>query len=217
MSKELQVAASGNLPQINQPTPVELSQTGDNNTQIAYVQNFDGTSVTNVIVTGHRYGETSTPTQGALNRDYYNLFVMGGETFTAFSGGHFIVPKDRALTEKVSPDIEKAVNSLHADAIEFVKALPAIFASENTSYDRSDDTQQAFFGMVTNVRVQDNGIKIYYQTLNAISQKRLNELMHKLAIEGRPTFNELDRTHWTIKRVNVVEELRDAGITVYAP
>lgn len=217
MGKDLLVSASGNLPQIKQPRPVELSQTGDNNTQIAYVQNFDGTSVTNVIVTGHRTGETPTHTQGALIRDYYNLFVMGGETFTAFSGGHFIVPKDRALTEKVSPDIEKSVNSLHADAIEFVKALPTIFASENTSYGCSDDTQQAFFGMVTNVRVQDNGIKIYYQTLNAISQKKLNELMRELSIEGRPTFNELDRTHWTIKRVNLVEELRDAGIMVFAP
>lgn len=217
MGKDLQVAISDNLPRINQPTPVELTQTGDNNTQIAYVQNFDGTSVTNIIVTGHQPVGTPTPKQGALNKDYYNLFVMGGETFTAFSCGHFIVQKDRALTESVSPDIEKAVNSLHADAIELIKTLPTIFASENTRYGRSDETQQAFFGMVTSVRVQDNGIKIGYQTLNAISQKRLNELMRELAIEGRLTFNELDRTHWTIKRVNLVEELRDAGITVYAP
>ena len=217
MGKDLQVAASGNLPQINHPTPVELTQTGDNNTQIAYVQNFDGTSVTNVIVTGQQPGGSSAPTRGVLNRDYYNLFIMGGETFTAFSGGHFIVQKDRALTENVSPDIEKAVNSLHTGAIEFIKTLPTIFASENTRYGRSDDVQQAYFGMVTDVRVQDNGIKIYYQTLNAISQKKLNEIMRELAIDGRPTFNELDRTHWTIKRVNLVEELRDAGITVYAP
>ncbi|MHB1153720.1 MAG: hypothetical protein ACYC00_15565, partial [Eubacteriales bacterium] len=100
--------------------------------------------------------------------------------------------------------------------IEFIKTLPTIFASENTRYGRSDDTQQAFFGMVTDVRVQDNGVKIYYQTLNAIPQKRLNELTNELAIVNRP-FNELDRTHWTIKRVDLVEELRDAGITVYAP
>ena len=31
----------------------------------------------------------------ALNTDYYNLFVIGNETFL---DGHFIVPKDRALT-----------------------------------------------------------------------------------------------------------------------
>lgn len=217
MGKDLQAAASGNLPQISQPKPVELTQTGDNNTQIAYVQNYDGTSVTNVIVTGRHPGEVPAPVQGGLNREYYNLFVMGGETFTAFSVGHFIVQKDRALTENVSPNIESTVNSLHAEAIEFIKTLPSIFAIENTHYGRSDETQQAFFGMVTDVRVQDNGIKIYYQTLNAILQKRLNELMRELAIEGRPTFNELDRTHWTIKRVNLIEELRDAGITVYAP
>ena len=217
MGNDLQVASSCNLPQKSQPTPVELTQTGDNNTQIAYVQNYDGTSVTNVIVTGQQLGGTPASTQGALNRDYYNLFVMGGETFMAFSSGHFTVQKDRALTENVSPDIKKDISTLHTEAIGFIKTLPAIFASENIRYGRSDDTQQAFFGMVTEVRVQDNGIKIYYQTLNAISQKRLNELICELSIEGRPTFNELDRTHWTIKRVNLVEELRDAGITVYAP
>ncbi|MHB1367643.1 MAG: hypothetical protein ACYCWE_17615 [Eubacteriales bacterium] len=216
MSKDLQVASSDNIPQKNQPKPTELKQTGDNNTQIAYVQNYDGTSTTNIIVTSQRSGDVLASTEGILNRDYYNLFVMGGETFTAFSGGHFIVPKDRVLTENVSWDIEKTVSSLHAKTIEFIKTLPTIFASENTRYGRSDDTQQAFFGMVTDVRVQDNGVKIYYQTLNAIPQKRLNELTNELAIVNRP-FNELDRTHWTIKRVDLVEELRDAGITVYAP
>jgi len=217
MGRDLHIVACGNLPQINQSTPVELTQTGDSNTQIAYVQNFDGTNVTNVILTGQGPGNMASPSHGTLNKEYYNLVVMGGETFSAFTSGHFTMQKDRALTESVSPGIKKMVNSLHTEAIEFVKTLPTIFASENTCYGCSDDTQQAFFGIITEVRVQDNGIKIYYQTLNAISQKKLNELRRELAIDGRPAFNELDRTHWTIKRVYLVEELRKAGITVYAP
>ena len=215
MSDKLQPGTPAVVP--NSDTPTTINLPGDGNTLIAHANVVNSSSITNVIVAGQHTGGIHASASGALNREYYNLFVMGGETFTAFSGGHFIVQKDRALTENVSPDIEKAVNSIHAEAIEFIKTLPTIFASENTRYGRSDDTQQAFFGMVTDVRVQDNGIKIYYQTLNAISQKRLNALMRELAIEGRPTFNELDRTHWTIKRVNLVEELRDAGITVYAP
>ena len=217
MGNDLQVASSCNLPQKSQPTPVELTQTGDNKTQIAYVQNYDGTSVTTVIVTGQQLGGTPACTQGALNRDYYNLFVMGGETFSAFSSGHFLVPKDRALTECVSPDNMTAVSSFAADTIVFIKTLPTIFMSENESYARFDDTQQAYFGIVNDVRVQMNGIKICYQALNAIPQRRLVDLMRELDILGRPSFSELSRTHWAIKHVNLVVELRDAGITVFAP
>ena len=215
MSDKLQPTTSAVVPNSDSPTTINLP--GDCNTLIAHANVVSSSNVTNVIVTSLHPGVIPAPAPGGLNKEYYNLFVMGGEPFTAFSNGHFIVQKDRALTENVSPDIEKSVNSLHAEAIEFIKTLPAIFSSENTDYGRSDNVQQAFFGMVIDVRVQINGIKIYYQTLNAISQKRLIDLMRELDIEGRPTFNELNRTHWTIKRVNLVEELRDAGITVYAP
>ena len=60
-------------------------------------------------------------------------------------------------------------------------------------------------------------IKVFYQLLNPLPQKRLNEIIDKLAIRGTSNFNELDRTHWTIKRIDLVAELREAGITVYAP
>lgn len=197
--------------------PTTINLPGDGNTLIAHAGVVNSSSVTNVIVTGKPVGGIPAPSPGALSREYYNLFVMGGETFSAFSSGHFLVPKDRALTECVSPDIKTAVSSFDADTIEFIKTLPAIFMSENESYARFDDTQQAYFGMVSDVRVQMNGIKICYQTLNAIPQRRLFDLMRELDILGRPSFSELSRTHWAIKHVNLVEELRDAGIAVFAP
>lgn len=215
MGNELQVASSGAL-QKAQPTVVELTQTGDNNTQIAHVDKYDASNITNVfMMSGQQAGQAAK--QSALNNEYYNLIVIGGELFTAFSTGHIMVDKRRALTEDVSPDIKDAVNTLHPDAINFIKTLPTIFADENTVYGKSDDTQMAYFGMVTDVRVQDNGIKVCYQILNAISQKRLNEIIDKLAIRGHTGFNEFDRTHWAIKRIDLVTELREAGITVFAP
>ena len=201
----------------NSDTPTTINLPGDGNTLIAHAGVVNSSSVTNVIVAGKHTGGIPTPAPGALNREYYNLFVMGGETFSVFSSGHFLVPKDRALTECVSPDIMTAVSSFAADTIEFIKTLPTIFMSENESYARFDDTQQAYFGIVNNVRVQMNGIKICYQTLNAIPQSRLFDLMRELDILGRPSFSELSRTHWAIKHVNLVEELRDAVITVFAP
>ena len=215
MSDKLQPATPAVVP--NSDTPTTINLPGDGNTLIAHANVVNSSSITNVIVAGQHTGGIHASASGALNREYYNLFVMGGETFSAFSSGHFLVPKDRALTECVSPDIKTTVSSFDVDTIEFLKTLPAIFMSENESYARFDDTQQAYFGIVNDVRVQMNGIKICYQALNAIPQRRLVDLMRELDILGRPSFSELSRTHWAIKHVNLVEELRDAGITVFAP
>ncbi|MFV0330716.1 MAG: hypothetical protein ACK5KL_12995 [Dysgonomonas sp.] len=152
--------------------------------------------------------------QNSFSNEYYNLFVIGGEIFTQFTQGHFIVPKERALTESVSPDIVNLVNSLSHEAIATIKTFPALFADENCMYGRADSSQYAAYGFVTDVVKQDNGIKMYYQTLNAIPQQKLNEMAFNLAIAGTSAFNELNRTHWTIKKINLVEELRYAGISV---
>ncbi|SHH58608.1 hypothetical protein [Clostridium grantii] len=154
--------------------------------------------------------------QYGTSQEYYNLFVIGGETFVDWQAGHFIVPKDRALTENMSKDIKDDVFSLSPEAIELIKTFPAIFASENTVYGTSDDTQVAYYGFVTGLSVQDNGIKIYYQPINCLSQKRLNEIIFNLGIKGNNKYNEFSRTHWTIKRINLVEELRSAGMPVMA-
>lgn len=158
----------------------------------------------------------ATMVQYGTSQEYYNLFVIGGETFVDWQAGHFIVPKDRALTENMSKDIKDTVFSLSPEAIELIKTFPAIFASENTVYGTSDDTQIAYYGFVTGVSVQDNGIKIHYQALNRLSQKRLNEIIFNLGIKGNNKYNEFSRTHWTIKRINLVEELRSAGMPVMA-
>ena len=155
-----------------------------------------------------------TGTTFTLNTDYYNLFVIGTETF---SDGHFIVRKDRALTESMTPENKAQFSALTDEAIARIRTFPSIFASENHYYGKTDDDHQAIFGIVKEVRIQDNGIKIHFQSLWPIQQQRLNEIIFQLAISGTTSFNELDRTHWAIKRVNLIEELRAVGISVLAP
>ena len=150
----------------------------------------------------------------SLNTNYYNLFVIGVETFSA---GHFIVPKDRALTEYMAPETKALFSSLSDDAITQIKTFPSLFLSENHDYGRTDEDHQACYGLVTDVRVQDNGIKIHFQPLSSIPQQRLNEIIFQLAIDGTTGFKELNHTHWAIKRLNLIEELRAAGISVLAP
>ncbi len=156
-----------------------------------------------------RQAMNAPATQGSTNQDYYNLFVIGNE---AFDSGHFIVPKDRALTESITDELKLEYASLSDHAMAEIKRMPAIFASENHGYGSTDAEHEAILGHVTDIKIQENGIKIFYHIMVYFPQQILNERAFDFAIRGASAFNELNRTHWTIKRINVVEELRSVGI-----
>lgn len=211
MSNNLQLTPSKNL--LAETRSAVFTQTGDKNTQIAHANSVN--QVFNIFIPGMTHPTGSTISTGvSLNQDCYNLFVIGEEDF---QGGHFIVPKDRALTESMSDEAKKQFSALSVDAISQIRTFPSLFASENYQYGRTDDTHMAYFGLVTDVKIQDNGIKVYFYKLSAIPQQRLNEIAFELAFGKAASFNELNRTHWAIKRVNLIEELRAAGISVLAP
>lgn len=186
------------------------------NQTVIQIQNMSGSIGIPYMVIPQQVSTTSNApnTSFALNTDYYNLFVIGNETF---SDGHFIVPKDRALTQSMTPENKAQFSSLSDEAIERIKTFPSLFASENHCFGKTDDDHCAIFGLVSEVRIQDNGIKIHFRSLWSIQQQRLNEIIFQLAIDGTTSFNELNRTHWAIKRLNLIEELRAAGISVLAP
>lgn len=208
MSNEIQKANS-NLPTAATPQTV-IHNSGDNVTQIA--NNQGGTINLFMPAAGGAVYNATTK----ISTEYYNLFVVGGETFNE---SFFLIEKDRALTtaEGVAEDISAQFASLTPEAQATIKTFPSIFASENHQYGRTDGAHLALFGMVTDIRIQENGIKIYFQRFCTIPQQRLNELMLNLAIKGSSSFNELNRTHWTIKRINLVEELRAVKISVLSP
>jgi len=211
MSNDLKLTTSKILPA--ETRPAVFTQTGDKNTQIAHANSVN--QVINVFVPGiaQQPGGTMNACV-SLNLDCYNLFVIGAEDF---QGGHFIVPKDRALTESMADETKKQFSALNADAIAQIRTFPSLFASENHQYGKTDDTHMSYFGLVTDVRIQDNGIKVYFYKLSAIPQQKLNQIAFELALGKAAFFNELNRTHWAIKRVNLIEELRTAGISVLAP
>ena len=72
----------------------------------------------------------------------------------------------------------------------------------------------AAFGYVTDIEVQDDGIKVFFQAFNTIQQQKLIELSQELCIDGAKSYTELCQTHWAIKRVNLVEILENAGFRV---
>lgn len=195
-------------------TPTTINLPGDGNTLIAQAntvqQNVNlilmpgAQPLNNGLVQGNRQ---------IFNYDYYNLFVIGEELFNS---DHFLVPKDRALTESTVKEVKDALASLTPEAVATIKTFPALFASENHYYGKTDDMHYAYYGFVTDVRIQDNGIKVYFRSLNPVPQQKINELAYELGLGRASYFNELNRTHWAIKKINLVEALRDAGISVFA-
>jgi len=213
MAKDLQIASNQPSRQ-SQPVPVTLTQTGNDNTQIAYVQNYDGTTnQTVIIMQGAQPSSGIVAGQGVtFNYDCFNLFVLGTEQY---DGQTFMVPKNRALTESTSDEMKALCAALTPKAVAIVKTFPALFCSENRYFTKTESDHMAYYGYVTDIKVQDNGIKIYFTKLNAFPQQILNDHAADFCIEGAKGFNELSRTHWAIKRGNLVEELEKAGYRVF--
>ena len=127
------------------------------NQTVIQIQNMSGSIGIPYVVIPQQISTTHNApnTTFTLNTDYYNLFVIGTETF---SDGHFIVPKDRALTESMTPENKAQFSALSDEAIARIRTFPSIFASENHYYGKTDEDHQAIFGYVKEVRIQDNGI-----------------------------------------------------------
>lgn len=212
MENKLQSVGATMLQQNN--TPTEINLPGDGNTLIAHADNVKNEYKTMILVSSSPNGMyQNTPMQVTLNLDYYNLIVVAGDELDGT--GHVMVDKDRAITESTSDDLKKKYAALTPEAIAEIKMFPAIIATENHNYGKTDENHYAHYGIITDVKVQDNGIKVYYQMLNLIQQQKLNELMFELGIKGNSNFNELNRMHWAIKKISMVEVLDESGIPLF--
>lgn len=218
MGDDIQIIkTSDDLPkkvQSQQPIQANLNQYGKDGTQIAYVQHYDATTTnqTVFIMPGIQPAGGTVVGQGVtFNYDCFNFFVLGTEQYDSQT---FMVPKNRALTESTSDEMKARCAALTNEAIEIIKTFPALFCSENHNFTKTDPDHMAYYGYVTDIKVQDNGIKIYFTKLNTLPQQVLIDLAPDLGIGGAKAYNELSRTHWAIKRINLVEVLDKAGYRV---
>lgn len=212
MEKNIQIASVGQqLPQrMQQAQPVNLTQTGNDNTQIAYVEKYEQSVV---ILPGVPSVGLPVIGQGVtFNYDCFNFFVLGTEQYEEPC---FIVPKNRALTESTSQEMKDLCASLSPEAIAIIKTFPAIFCSENHYYAKTDPDHMAYYGDITDIKNQDNGVKVYFTKLNQLPQQVLIDLSEELCIGGARSYTELSHTHWAIKRINLIEVLERAGYRVF--
>jgi hypothetical protein len=73
------------------------------------------------------------------------------------------------------------------------------------------------FGLVRDIKVLEYGIKVKPFLLCGFPQQILNEIASRIGMDNAPLWNELNETHWSIKRCNLVQALKAAGIRVLAP
>ncbi|MSS84809.1 hypothetical protein FYJ24_08535 [Actinomycetaceae bacterium WB03_NA08] len=192
------------------PEVYGVTQAGHHNTNIAHVEHV---FMPMVIAPSATLSNTASGAARQLDPSCYHLFVIAGEDF---STDHFLVDPTRALTEATASELKQRYQHLQPDMLQELMNYPALFMAENGAMGRALDDQQAWFGIINSIRVQDNGIRIGFQKIQAIPQQALNDHSHYFAINAYSRISELNRTHWALKRVNLFEAFNDAGIN-YLP
>jgi len=148
----------------------------------------------------------------ALNRDYYNLFVVSSAKFDN-SNGSFVISNKKALVESIEPQVKKQFFDLRDDSVlERILSLPSLFMNENVDYKRSRPGQKALFGRVTDIEFAGKDIRISFEGSTLIFLQSVTDISHNLGIIGNPGCSELNNTHWTIKQIDLIKVLTDAGL-----
>ncbi|MBD3948907.1 hypothetical protein I4Q36_04960 [Tuanshanicoccus lijuaniae] len=221
MTKDLVIAKTEPTLPAEKASTYSFNQSGQG-TNIGLAQNVHNTAIILLSTSTNTLG-APTYIQKTINMDYFNLFVILGEQYDK---SYFIVDVKRALTvnEGTAQSIHDRLASFSEEAKSEIMSYPCIFANENYRYAPPETTsvapQLAQYGYITKIQQLHNGdLKIYFQSLSMcpIPQDLLNSMVTELDLQGNDKFNEFDRTHWSIKNVNVVEELKLKGISLLIP
>lgn len=147
-----------------------------------------------------------------IDREYYNIFVLGIEEFDK---AYIKMPRDRSLNQYMAKETMALFDGLTPEMIARIKTMPSLFMAESRQYGHPDDDQRVIYGFVSDIKIYDNDAKIYFCGYkNDIPQSAINVLLDELGLVGNAKYNELNRTHWSIKRVDLIQELYEANIQV---
>lgn len=212
MNNQIIKSNQSNLPIIG----TEVNQKAQKIYNVDHVENMTTENISNnYVVTNNP--DISLPTdQSGSNREYYHLFVLREYSLITNGPGTFSINKNRSLTENVATDIRDTVFSLSEEALELMKTFPAIIATENNGQGTTDATHIACYGVITNIKVKKDIVEVSYWGYNPLSQINLIKNSDDLDIKKASEYNEFNRTHWTIKKVDLVNVLRTAGFRILA-
>lgn len=149
-----------------------------------------------------------------IDRTHYNLIVVDGVDWQKPNEATFIMSADRVLTEYMDTQLKAEFSTLSDIAISRIMSFPTIFANENYTFGHTDEAQILALGFIKQMKVRREGVMIYPDIRYYLPQQRLNEALFQLDIRGNNSFNEFNRNHWSIKKIDLIAELRELGFTL---
>ena len=179
------------------------------------IQNFHHTSQF-FMMTGLPGMPGAEPTPISYFRDYYNLIVYGQDPM--LTDCHITLERGRCLQEPgyITPELMERFAPLTPPIIDELKGFLCILASENKYYGWTDEDHYASVAQLTDIKIRTNGIELYLHPLFAVPQEKIRELVFELGISGwYHKYNELNHSHWTIKEIDLIEVLGDAGLNPF--
>lgn len=136
----------------------------------------------------------------------YNLFVSADKN--AWEGDSYKLERKRCLTSYTSEEIKEQYKDLGEKQIIEIESYPCIFAYED--YIKRD----AYIGKIKDIIVRNGAIKFYFQKQWILTFSDLHKHVFEFDIDLSGGITELMHTHWTIKNVNLGEEIRKRDILV---
>ncbi len=205
----------GNKPQIVSSAGVQLAENQNEiifNGQIGSFVAHADTQQTNYF-----FGGSSLPFNAGtldfcappqMDIRFYNLFVISGEYI---NGQTFTLPKELALQD-TDEDVVAALTLLEEREINAIRCFPTIVVEKNKRCGSAGEGQMARYGFLNGISVQAYNIQFSFVKLQDITQSLLLTRAEDFGIGKASAYNEFDRPHWAVKKINIVETLKAYGI-----
>lgn len=201
------VSSAGVQPVSNQKEIIFSGQIG------SFVAHADTQQTNYFFGGGSLPSSTDTPDLGAppqMDFRFYNLFVISSEYI---NGQTFSLPKELALQD-TDGDVVEALNILDTREINAIRCFPTIVVEKNKSCGSIGEGQTARYGFLNGIVVQADNIQFSFVKLQDIPQPLLLSHAGDLGIGKASAYNEFDRPHWAVKKINIVDTLKSYDIKV---
>lgn len=136
---------------------------------------------------------------------YYNLIVFGDEN--AYNGQNIVMEVERSVKEYTDPEISDLFGDFSDAAIESIKKYPCIFAYEKFI------RKNPIFGRIIDVKRRRDQVLIEYE-LTPLDRFITHVDLIDMSINLDIGSNELFRTHWAIKNVDLAKALLARNVSL---
>ncbi len=210
----LSPSQTDNLPDVPASSVI---QQGQRNVYSERTENMVINIQTSSDAVPHILPKEATIASKTVCRDFYNLFVINNIDFS--KNESFMMSRNRCLTQYTEEAIKAKFASLSESAQKSILSFPCIFTNENNNGLKcglASPEQMAGFGYIRRMKVRKSEIMVYPQVLYLLPLRTLDEALFNLDLEGTERWNQFDRTHWCIKKIDLISELQELGfIDIY--